>query len=287
MAFIWEYDKLLIWKWNEVKCSKISIQMIILQNCVHTTIQSPVGQGWPRKGLAWGEVAHISELRQSAEQIQPVYCCDMNHEAFLNTPLSSSSPSSSWRSSRFNRSRKWDFTGLLDCVRHKWGVSTAAPGVLAPVYLHDTILIICSCSSKSCVDFSFFAMCFIYCHWFGFSNVLRTVASVIALTLNHLRHSPGSLMFGCSRRLHVWKTKFISLSWFEKKRVCGLCEFLKRQRWHLWLFAQDSYTDLEKHWKMNLLISLVIGDCQFSLAWLCTQLVDFFFLKKGENNEKF
>lgn len=76
-------------------------------------------------GLALGEVA------------QPVFCCDTNRDVFLNALLSSSSPSSSWRSSRFNTSTNWDFAGLSDCVGCKWGVSSAAPGVLTPVYSHS------------------------------------------------------------------------------------------------------------------------------------------------------
>lgn len=94
-------------------------------------------------------------------QVVSAYCC------LLNILFSSSSPSSSWRSSRFNASRKRDCTCLLDCVRDKWSVSSAAPGVLAPIYWHSPQINTryntkpLTCMFRSYADFRFVDVLFI------------------------------------------------------------------------------------------------------------------------------
>ncbi len=141
-----------------------------------------------------------------------------------------------------------------DCVEHKRSVSTAAPGVLAPVYSHSPSKFIpmiqksifLSRSSKSYVDFTCFAKCFIYC------TVLRTL---LVWSPQNCPFAPPRCPWAPPRWIWIYMQKRRSLVWcfMQLKKVWVSADDQKRVTFLLKVsnkhWTQISWDQLRPDWQ--------------------------------------
>lgn len=133
--------------------------------------------------------------------------------------------------------------------------STAAPGVLTPVYSHslpdpyqryNTVSVTRPCLSKPYVWFLFFLFLFflvlfiyyhLFCWLFSLSATFDTPQAAKCLVVAEDWRFGGLDLYPWAG---VWQVEFSTVN-------LGESEFKRRFTFFFKLYSQDSYTDLEKH----------------------------------------